>query len=470
MEDLMKFEDISNAGKQDIAQDIAKLCGEVTVECADTAGVIEKQMESVEIIRKKQDILEEQSDKLFNELALVVEATDSASELAQNAKSKLINGNETIENALESFRAIVELTDKQSKRIASLAGALDQVRNVTTSIDQIAKTTNMLALNAAIEAEKAGDAGATFAVVASEVKKLSNDTRVSADEITQTVNSLSYEALSFMEEMKDGISENKLAQNQLVDLQALISDVSDIVQHVESKNIDIADNSATIYDAEKSNSKIRKEVNIGNDDMRNNLSKAHHQMNSLEEKSNIMFDVFVKSGLSPDDESYVNRAIESRDHIQKITELAIARGEISLDDIFDKNLIKITGSNPERYYNRLTKWSDDNWRPIYDKVFNSSDNIKSLICSSQEGYLPTHMSIMSKTPTGNIDYDTPNCRNGRVIFYPAELHIKQSNSPYTMAVYRQEGDGNNYILLRNVYVPLFIKGRRWGDVELAYVL
>lgn len=37
-----------------------------------------------------------------------------------------------------------------------------------------------------------------------------------------------------------------------------------------------------------------------------------------------------------------------------------------------------------------------------------------------------------------------------------------------MAVYRQEGDGQTYQVVRNVYVPLVINGRRWGDFELAY--
>lgn len=39
-----------------------------------------------------------------------------------------------------------------------------------------------------------------------------------------------------------------------------------------------------------------------------------------------------------------------------------------------------------------------------------------------------------------------------------------------MAVYRQEGDSENYKILRNIYVPLYIKGKRWCDVELAYLL
>ena len=39
-----------------------------------------------------------------------------------------------------------------------------------------------------------------------------------------------------------------------------------------------------------------------------------------------------------------------------------------------------------------------------------------------------------------------------------------------MAVYRQEGDGKQYRVVRNIYIPLVLNGRRWGDFELAYSL
>ena len=45
---------------------------------------------------------------------------------------------------------------------------------------------------------------------------------------------------------------------------------------------------------------------------------------------------------------------------------------------------------------------------------------------------------------------------------------KASEAHYLMAVYRQEGDGRSYKVVRNVYLPVTFAGRRWGDLELAY--
>ena len=87
-----------------------------------------------------------------------------------------------------------------------------------------------------------------------------------------------------------------------------------------------------------------------------------------------------------------------------------------------------------------------------------------------KGFLPTHLSRFSRAPTGELAHDTRYCRNGRMIFDPIDQKAKDSAAPFMMAVYRQEGDGRSYRVVRNVYVPLVIDGRRWGDLELAYSL
>ena len=52
--------------------------------------------------------------------------------------------------------------------------------------------------------------------------------------------------------------------------------------------------------------------------------------------------------------------------------------------------------------------------------------------------------------------------------YPIDRKAKASTAPYMMAVYRQEGDGREYLVVRNVYMPLIIDGTRWGDFEIGY--
>jgi methyl-accepting chemotaxis protein len=115
-------------------------------------------------------------------------------------------------------------------------------------------------------------------------------------------------------------------------------------------------------------------------------------------------------------------------------------------------------------------WAHQHWRPMLDGFSGSDPRVMAAACTDVNGYLPTHLTEHSRNPTGDVQHDTKYCRNGRILFDELDRKAKVSQAPYMMAVYRQEGDGQEYRVVRNVYIPLIIDGRRWGDFELAYSL
>jgi len=81
----------------------------------------------------------------------------------------------------------VEDAQKTNEDIQQLAEAADRIGEVVSLITDIAEQTNLLALNATIEAARAGEAGKGFAVVASEVKNLANQTAKATEEISNQI-------------------------------------------------------------------------------------------------------------------------------------------------------------------------------------------------------------------------------------------------------------------------------------------
>lgn len=65
-----------------------------------------------------------------------------------------------------------------------------QIANISDLVADIANQTNMLALNAAVEAARAGEQGKGFSVVASEIRKLADESKKSAEKINVLVTDL----------------------------------------------------------------------------------------------------------------------------------------------------------------------------------------------------------------------------------------------------------------------------------------
>lgn len=80
------------------------------------------------------------------------------------------------------------------KNVGNLNENIRKIDEITAVIKDISDQTNLLALNAAIEAARAGEAGRGFAVVAEEIRKLADQSRVSADNIAQVIKSILAEA------------------------------------------------------------------------------------------------------------------------------------------------------------------------------------------------------------------------------------------------------------------------------------
>jgi len=111
-----------------------------------------------------------------------------------------------------NFAAMTSFLDSLLERITGVAKHLDTVDRFAGKIVNIGKTTSILALNAAIEAAGAGAAGAGFAVIASEVKELAEDSTRTISEITQ----ITFQLTSKINDIRNDIDAARSQSREIV--------------------------------------------------------------------------------------------------------------------------------------------------------------------------------------------------------------------------------------------------------------
>ena len=172
-------------------------------------------------------------------------------------------GRKTIDS-LSLAQAAVEQTKTINKTTRSLEEAADRVGSVVGLISSIASQTNLLALNATIEAARAGQAGKGFAIVASEVKALANQTSRATEDIARQIGAIQ-EAAKYS---VGRISSIALAIDDLTSVSTSIAaaveeqtvTTRDIAKSIQSAAGNTAQASQEIYSIEESANRSRENI------------------------------------------------------------------------------------------------------------------------------------------------------------------------------------------------------------------
>lgn len=465
----MKFEKLPNAITT-LDQSAAEDCGDLVVGCVEAAGRIDRVTDHMDRQLGELGRLNDVTAALESDQRRIADSTDEAKLLSARACEQLDRGSERVNAAVGEFRNIIDLVSRLGNHVTNFAAVMEQVQQVSQGIESIAKTTNMLALNAAIEAERAGDAGRTFAVVAAEVKKLAQDTRSATDEIRRSIGSLAAEASGLVTEIQSGVEQSGRAEAQFETITDALSDATHLVALLDDQSDRIAQSAAMVH---ANGTKMRAAVDSVVTSVRQNgqmLGATRDSIVGMERTANRLFNAVISADVSPRDTEIVQLAAGFRDEFVALAETALANGTLTLAQLFDHDYQLVPGSKPERFTTSLTAWADANWRPLFDRIVVAHPRIKMSSAADMNGFLPTHITDRSRKPTGDLAYDTQYCRNGRIILEAEDKIAKESSAPFFMCVYRQEGDGTNYVVVRNVYTPVYFGGRRWGDLEVAYQL
>ncbi|MBB6445397.1 methyl-accepting chemotaxis protein [Bacillus benzoevorans] len=186
---------------------------------ADQAGQIVKMMEqTVKVVSTSLDKIEETAKS------------------AMDSTSIARKGGEAINEAIEHLVTVTQTVSDATDSIQKLGNRSEEIGGIITVITGIAEQTNLLALNAAIEAARAGEQGKGFAVVADEVRRLAEQSSLSAGQIKNLISAIQDETSVTVRTMES----NLVAMKEQVSLINKGGNaLREIVEKVEKTEVDV---------------------------------------------------------------------------------------------------------------------------------------------------------------------------------------------------------------------------------------
>ncbi|UGY19664.1 methyl-accepting chemotaxis protein [Bradyrhizobium septentrionale] len=167
----------------------------------------------------------------------------------------------------------------------------------------------------------------------------------------------------------------------------------------------------------------------------------------------------------------ITRAMEAGTALTKVFESGLASGAITIDDMFDTDYVEISGTNPMQYRTRMLDWADRALPALLEAFLANDKRLAFCATVDRNGYLPVHNKIYSHPQRpGDVAYNTANCRNRRIFNDAAGLAAAQNQRAYLVQSYARDMGNGTTVMMREIDVPIRVRGRHWGGFRTAYKL
>jgi methyl-accepting chemotaxis protein len=447
---------------------IAIEIGKLAVEMADVAGDVQRVSQLVDGQAELFGELRQSTGTIVNSNQQIAEKAAQTLAKAATAQAEVKASSGEIDASLLAINALVDSVRAIGTQLAVFEVAMKRISNVADNISGIARQTNMLALNATIEAARAGNAGRGFAVVAGDVKILSKQTSEATAEIGATVSELSGELQRLLTQSSEGVSRAEVVVQSTTTIGRAMRLVGESVADVNDKVSQIADETRDI--AERCDSFRETVTGLVDsvDESSTALQSASDRTVKILSLGESIMVRTANSGFETIDSKFIRKAVEVAAQIEARFAAAIASREITVADLFDKNLVPIPATDPQQYMTRYIEFLDRALAPLCDPVLTLDERMVFCACTDHNLLIPGHNPQFRKPHGADPIWNAANGRNRRIYKDKTATAVSKNTRPFLLQTYRRDMGGGVFALMKDASAPIRVDGRLWGGLRVCY--
>jgi len=212
-------------------------------EATKVTGQIATAVEEVAQRAENQSTIIDKTSRNIERLAVSITQIAASSTTVTGAVAKTVTaantGSQSADSVHQQMNSIESTVASSAQAVEKLGARSSEIGQIIDTISGIAGQTNLLALNAAIEAARAGENGKGFAVVAEEVRKLAEQSKEAADQISLMIRDIQMETEKAVTAMNQGSHEVKRGAQVVEDAGQNFKDISRLVNDVSSQSMEI---------------------------------------------------------------------------------------------------------------------------------------------------------------------------------------------------------------------------------------
>ncbi|MCB2077232.1 MAG: hypothetical protein KDE55_05985 [Novosphingobium sp.] len=447
---------------------LAHALSEIGLDMAEVAGIITDAAAKTSSLNSDFGEIAESAANTQTMTGMIRDAVNESTEVAETTGAAVSRSQDAMQQATAQIGSLVDAVARISDQLQGLQSALESVREVSGSIDTIARQTNLLALNATIEAARAGEAGKGFAVVAGEVKQLAGQTSAATKKIEETLAQLNGEA-----EVLIGLGET--AVDCVSSVRESTSSLDEVVGTLGTAMEQITNASTMIRDGiegiDGSTATLAERINAMHGMVSESVEifgGASQRIARSVDRTDEMVGAVAVSGADIEDAPMIRKVRDVAAEISATLEAEVDGGRISMNDLFDLDYQPVPGSDPQQVMSRATEFMDRILPKLQEPALEGNDAIVFCAAVDTNGYLPTHNARFSKPQGDDPVWNAANCRNRRIFDDKVGLRAGKNTKPYLLQTYRRDMGGGNFALMKDVSAPIVVRGRHWGGLRLAY--